>query len=422
MPEYQELFQRLAVAFSIGLLIGLERGWKERGVGEGQRVAGLRTFGLIALFGAVATLLAERYGGVVLGFAAAALVALLLLPYAQQADKERGITTEVAALLTFVLGAAAAAGYTAISASAAVVTALILGMKPQLHAWVARLEQEELLGALKLLLISVVLLPILPNRGYGPWEALNPYQIWLLVVLIAGIAFVGYFAMKLAGPRSGTMLMGFFGGLISSTAVALNFSRLAKENLKLQPLIAAGIVVASATMFPRVLMVVAVINSSLLPYLAPVIVGMTLAAAAAAGWLWHTGQGERGAQPPIQLPNPFELLPALGFGALLVVIMLASTAASHWFGAGGAYVLAVVSGIGDVDSLALAMARLAGNGIDADTAARAIVIAAFTNTIAKGLLVFSIGDTALGRRVAMAFAFTLLVGGVLLVVVPLLQA
>jgi uncharacterized membrane protein (DUF4010 family) len=352
-----------------------------------------------------------------------ALVAMLLVSYAIGARQhlKRGITTEVAALLTFLLGATAAADYLSLSASVAVVAALILGLKPQLHAWVASLEKEELLGALKLLLISVVLLPVLPDAGYGPWKSLNPYQIWWLVVLIATIGFMGYFAMKLAGPRAGAILTGLFGGLASSTAVALNFSRMGRSHEKLGALLASGIVVASATMFPRILVEVSVINTQLLRYVAPVLLGMTVAAAGAAIWLWRTGRGESLGKTPLELPNPFELLPALQFGALLVLIMLAAKASAEWFGSSGAYALAIFSGIADVDAITLSMARLAGNAIELDTAAFAIILAAFTNTVAKGLLVLFIGGTALARHVGYAFGVTLLTGALLTAAIPFMQ-
>jgi uncharacterized membrane protein (DUF4010 family) len=423
MSEYLDLFQRVMVAFSLGLLIGLERGWHERGAQEGQRVAGLRTFGLIALLGALAALLAEHHGGLVLGLAALGVVGMVLVPYAlsYRENRERGITTEVAALLTFMLGAAAVSGYTSISVAAAVITALILSLKPQLHAWVASLEQDELQGAIKLLLISVVLLPVLPNHGYGPWGLLNPYQIWWLVVLIATIGFVGYFAMKLAGPRFGALLTGAFGGLVSSTAVALNFSRMGRANPRAQQALAAGIVVASATVFPRILIVVAVINLDLLRYLIPVVGGMTVTAVASGLWLWNAGRKEpehndAGENAQLRLPNPFELLPALQFGALLVAIMLASKASAEWFGAGGAYGVALLSGVAEVDAITLSMARLSGSGLETATAGVAIVIAAMTNTVAKGALVAAIGGRRMARPVGMAFGSIILTGIVILLV------
>ncbi|OQX13700.1 MAG: hypothetical protein BWK76_15860 [Desulfobulbaceae bacterium A2] len=422
MPSHLELLQRLAVALAIGLLIGLERGWQTRGIEEGRRVAGLRTFGLIALFGGLAALLAERLGGIVLALGLAALAALLLVPYAQlsAAGEDRGATTEVAALLTFALGAGAALGHLAVCVSTAVVTALILDLKPQLHAWVASLSRDELLGTLKLLLVSVVLLPVLPDRGYGPWQVLNPRHIWLLVVLIAAIGFAGYCTMKIAGARLGAVFTGLLGGLISSTAVALNFSRLGRSNEGVHAQLAAGIMVAAATMFPRILGLVTMINPQLLPLLTPSFAAMTLAAAAATLWLWRRSRQQDQGQPTLRLPNPFELLPALKFTALLVVIFIASKAASEWFGDSGAYAMAVISGVADVDAISLSLAGMSQSNLALETATRGIVIACITNTISKGMLVWFIGGRTLGRPVALAFGFTILAGLTALLLTTLL--
>ncbi|MCW8928485.1 MAG: MgtC/SapB family protein, partial [Gammaproteobacteria bacterium] len=215
-----ELFERLAVALAIGLLIGIERGWHEREAGEGRRIAGLRTFGIIGLLGAVSGLLADELGELLLAATFIAFAALVIAAHVLESreDRDFGMTTPVAALLTFTLGTLAALGYTAVAGATAVVTATLLGLKPLLHRWIEQMEQRELYAIFKMLMISVVLLPILPNQGYGPWQALNPYEIWWMVVLIAGISFAGYFAVKIAGSRRGLVITGLFGGLASSTA------------------------------------------------------------------------------------------------------------------------------------------------------------------------------------------------------------
>lgn len=423
MPTHLEPLQRLAVALAIGLLIGLERGWQTRGIEEGRRVAGLRTFGLIALFGGLSALLAEHLGGIVLGLGLAALAALLLVPHAQlvAAGEDRGATTEVAALLTYALGAGAAQGHLAVCVSAAVVTALILDLKPQLHAWVASLSRDELLGTLKLLLVSVVLLPVLPDRGFGPWQVLNPRHIWLLVVLIAAIGFAGYCTMKVAGTRLGAVFTGLLGGLISSTAVALNFSRLGRDNIGVQAQLAAGIMVAAATMFPRILGLVTVLNPRLLPLLAPALTAMTLAASLATFWLWQRSRKQEQGQPSLRLPNPFELMPALKFTVLLVFIFVASKAASEWFGNSGAYAMAVISGVADVDAIALSLAGMSQATLDIHTATLGIVIACITNTVSKGVMVWFIGGRGLGRPVALAFGLTIGAGLATLLVTNLVS-
>ncbi|MGE0717492.1 MAG: MgtC/SapB family protein, partial [Alphaproteobacteria bacterium] len=192
----------LAVAFGIGLLIGLERGWSSRDDQEGGRVAGWRTFGIVGLMGGVFGFAAEAHGGIVAAVALAGVALFFALGYQRHAGTGEGlgITTEIAALATFGLGLLAGRGDLAVAASAAIVMAVVLGIKPEMHGLLHRLERRELQATLRLLLISVVALTLLPDRGFGPWEAINPWRIWRMVVLIAAIGYVGYFAMRIVGP------------------------------------------------------------------------------------------------------------------------------------------------------------------------------------------------------------------------------
>lgn len=408
-----ELFREFAVALSIGLLIGFERGWRGRLAEEGQRIAGIRTFGLISLLGGVWTLLGQEMGDALLGFGFLGFAGVIIAAHVVGVGRARdyGITTIVAALLTFALGGLAVRGHMAIASAVAVVATLLLGLKPELHRWLRHVEKEELLAALKLLLISVVLLPVLPNRGYGPWDTLNPYKLWWLVVLIAAIGFVGYFAIKLLGPRLGSLATGVLGGLASSTAVTLNFSRLGKKSPSMHSLLAAGTVAAAGTMFPRVLLVVSVVHTDLLYQLWLPLVVMTVISYAAVPWLWRAGKKRDEEPPSVALPNPFELIPALQFGALLVVIMLLSKAFQVWFGETGVYLLAFFSGISDVDAITLSLAQLSRESLSMDVAARGILVAAITNTLTKSALVMLIAGGAMGWQVGIVFGATAL-GGV----------
>lgn len=408
------LFRDLGVALALGLLIGLERGWQLRERAEGGRMAGLRTFGLTGLLGGVWALLSLELGAIVLGMGFVALAAVLILAHIEMvragADPDYGITTVIAALLTFALGALAVTGHTSIAGAGAVITAFLLRLKPVLHAWIRRLTEEELLAVFKLALISVVILPILPNRGLGPWEAINPYALWWLVVLIVAISFVGYFAMKVLGPSRGIPLTALFGGLSSSTATTLSLARLTGRGAAPRRLLAAGIVIAATTMFPRVLLEVAVVNAGLLPQLAPALVTMTLlgAAGAAALWWWapRTQAGEE-----VDLRNPFELRPALQFGALLAGIMFLAEGARAWFGESGVYLLAGLSGLTDVDAITLSLARMAEKDLGAETASAGVILAAGVNTAVKGGLAAVVGGPRLGILVIAALTGVLLGGG-----------
>ena len=242
-----ETLLNLGLALALGLLVGVERGWQEREAAEGSRLAGIRTFSLISLLGGLWELLGRGSGEIVLGIAFLAFVVLMSAAHVAEAraSHDYGVTTLIAALITFALGALSVRGEHAVAATAAVLTTIILSLKPILHRWLRRIEQQELTAALKLLLISVVILPILPDRGYGPWQALNPHELWWLVILIAVISFAAYCAVKIAGPERGILLAGFLGGLVSSTAVSLHLARLAAQGIQ-RNIIAAGVLVASA--------------------------------------------------------------------------------------------------------------------------------------------------------------------------------
>lgn len=414
-----DLLQRLAVALAIGLLIGLERGWHGRVEQEGHRIAGIRTFGLISLLGGLWAVLAEELGEVVLAVALLAFAAVLTVGHAMtfRQEQDRGITTVVAALVTFGLGALAARGYLTVAASAAVVTMILLGLKPVLHSWLEKLEREELYATFKMLLISVVLLPILPNEGYGPWDALNPYEIWWYVVLIAGISFGGYFAVRIAGTRLGLLFTSLFGGLASSTALTLTFSRIGRHQMQAHRLLAAGVVVAAGTMFPRMLLEVGIVNAALLPQVAPALAAMTVVGYLGAAWLWFRRE-PAGTTAEVRLSNPFEILPALQFAALLVVIMLLSQAFREWFGDAGIYVLSTASGISDVDAITLSLSGMTRNGLDPATASRAIVLAGVVNTATKGALVAFICGGTMARRVGLVFLATIAAGVAAVLVQP----
>ena len=262
--ENLDTLERLGVALALGLLIGLERGWERRELPEGERVAGFRTFGLISLLGGVTTVLLPDSRPALFGSMIAVLGVVVALGYWRESErsKDLSLTTTVAELLTFALGALAGAGNLIAAAATAVVATLVLGFKPEMHELLERIERPELLATLRLLLISVVLLPILPDRGFGPWSAVNPYSIWWMVVMVAAISYVGYFGIRLLGSERGLLITGLFGGLVSSTAVTASFARLGKDQSREgQELVAAGIVLASATMFPRMLVMTTVVAS-----------------------------------------------------------------------------------------------------------------------------------------------------------------
>jgi uncharacterized membrane protein (DUF4010 family) len=367
---------------------------------------------LIGLLGGVWMLIADFAGEVVLGlaFGAFALVFLGSHMAAVQQRHDVGATTAVAALLTFALGAMAVAGELALAAAGAVITSMLLGLKPVMHRWLERISYEELLAVLKLLVMSVVLLPVLPNRGYGPWQALNPFELWWMIVLIAGLSFLGYAAARLLGPRRGILVTALCGGLTSSTAVAISFARFAVREPKQRSLFASGILLASTVMFPRVLIVIGIIDPALSAQLAWPLIGATFGGLGVVALLvreeFLSTAGDTSAAHVIR--NPFELGMALKFGVLLAIIFVAARALNVWVGDSGIYALSAVSGLVDVDAVSLSLARMSADDIARDTVATAILIAVFVNTLVKAGIAGSMGGRSMGLYMAGGVAAMLL--------------
>lgn len=412
MSSDQATFYHLGVALAIGLLIGVERGWSERGEQEGSRIAGVRTFALIGLLGGSAALVAPPLGVWIPGIGLLALGVLLATAHVVHAQARRdqlGITGPVAALLTFVLGALAASGAATLAAAGAVVAALLLSSKPALHRWLGTLSRDELSAGLQLLLLSVVVLPLLPDQGYGPWKALNPHRIWWMVVLIAAISFVGYFAVKTAGARKGSLFTGLFGGLSSSTALTLQFSRNARSQPDLGPLFATGILLACGTMLPRMGVILGVIAPALLPPALPALTLMSLTLFGVALIQWRRLGKDRSASAT-PLTNPLELRVAIGFGALLALILVLAKGVESWLGNAGVLALSAVSGIADVDAITISLGGMSQADLDPRIAVTGIIIAAASNCLVKGGMALAIGGPGLALPVALPLAIAATLG------------
>jgi uncharacterized membrane protein (DUF4010 family) len=410
MNDY-DLFFRVAVALAAGLLIGMERGWQGRDAESGRRVAGIRTFALVALLGSGWGLLLEGSSLLLLGVAFFGFAVVVAAAQATKAIRlgDYGITTTVASLLTFVLGATAVQGHVIFVASVAVITTSLLGVKPILHRWVRKLNQDDLYAVFKMLLISVVLLPVLPNQGYGPWAFFNPFEIWWMVVLIAAVSFSGYFAMKAVGAKRGVGLTALFGGLVASTAVTLNFSKIGRDSPNHGGILTAGILIASGTMFPRTVFLAGVIHPPMISLLALPLGAMALVCFGGAALFWKSGEKE--AEPGGQgLRNPFQITTAIKFGALLALVMFLVRALRDGFGDMGLYLIAVLSGLTDVDTITLSMSRLASEDLAAAVAARAIALACISSTLFKGLLAMFIARGKMSLTVAFPMALSAATG------------
>lgn len=409
------LFYRFGVALVIGLLVGLQREYAFRrrveggDIEEGEELfAGARTFPLIALLGSSAALLADTFGAPMVFATAVGVLGLLLavVHYREAQDTDSGITTEMAALVTLCIGALCYWSYLGLAAALGVGTAVLLALKVQTVSLARNIEREDVYATLKFAVITVVVLPVLPRESYGPppFDVLVPYNVWLMVVFISGISFLGYVLIKVVGARRGVGLTGILGGLASSTAVTLTFTQRSRDARSLAPSFALAILLAWAIMYIRVLVEVAALNQELLRVVwLPVVVALGVGLIYC-GYLYYA-QDVQTDEESDTFQNPFELGPAITFGILYAVILVVANAARSYFGDAGVYVSSVASGLADVDAITLSMARLSqgAEGIPLRTAARAVVLAAASNTLLKGGLVLAAASKELRRAILPGF-------------------
>jgi uncharacterized membrane protein (DUF4010 family) len=410
-----QFIQHLAVALAIGLMIGIERGWNQREEAEGERAAGLRTLALAGLLGGVWGALARSFaawGILAVAVAFAVFTAAIVLFRWREIEhaKSYGATTAVAAMLAFSLGAFAMVDMVA-AAAAGVATAMLLALKAALHGWLKRLTWEELRAGLVLLAMTVILLPVLPDREVGPLGALNPHEIWLMTITIAAISFAGYVAIRVAGAEHGVVLSGLAGGLVSSTAVTLTMAKLGRDHAERRRLCAAASLLASTVMALRVLAIASLFNATLVRWLLPPLGAAALAHVVFAGTLLRwTPTGNETMAGPLELKNPFDLTVVLSFGAILAAIMVLAKALTAWTDTTAVMALAAVSGLADVDAITLSMARLGRTDISAQTAALAILLALGVNSASKAVLATMAGGRAIGALVTTGTALAIAAG------------
>lgn len=409
-----EVAAPFGVALGVGALVGLER---QRSLVDAPEDAqgGVRTFPLAALLGCLAAFLSRELGpSAFVALAAAHAVVVALSYWATASRGSLGLTTELALLLTFGLGALPPLGHSLLAAGLAVVVTGLLSLKRELHEWTTRLERADLYAALKLGTLTLVALPLLPDESFGPepYRLFNPAKVWRLVVLIAAIGFAGYVGVKALGPGRGIVVAGGLGGLVSSTAVTLSFAGRSKEVADLARPLAVGIAVAWATMFVRVLVAVAVVDRAVLGLLFPAVGGALVAGVGGAGLVWWRSRGEQVA-PGVAHANPFSLSAAFKFGALFTVILFVAKFAQLRFADAGVLAAAALAGTVDVDAMTLSLADLASKGeLPARTAALGIGVTLASNTVVKAGIAASIGAPALRRALLPIVAATLAAGAV----------
>lgn len=408
-----EPWWRFAAALLIGALIGLEREFVQQRTEE-RDFAGIRTFSLMALLGAVAAYFSQQFG--LLLFVAAYLSLALLVWTSHLGDiyrgHEEGITTEVVALIVPLLGAMVIWGEVELAAALGVITALLLALKPRLHGLARRMSAKDLRATLEFSLITAVILPLLPNQSFGPFGLLNPFQIWLLVVFVSGIGFLGYVLIKILGAEQGVGLTGVLGGLVSSTATTVSLAGRSKGNPGLSSILVRGIILASCVMFPRVLVEVGVIYPPLLRMVSIPIGAMLLVSLGFVLYLWRGRRAdEQEDREEMKVSNPLRLPTAITFALAFSVVLIAVRAANDFFGDAGVYVASALAGLTDVDAITLSASELASNGqLQPQVAAMAVVLATLVNTAAKAVMVWFLGAHELRRTVMRAFGLVLLTG------------
>jgi uncharacterized membrane protein (DUF4010 family) len=417
--------QRFLVALLIGALVGVEREKSQSASGH-RPIAGLRTFILLAQLGSLAAWLSVHLGSPLLFVAGFVLVGLAAtaghLIESRSRPDAPGLANEVAAITVFLLGGAVMYDYAEIAVALGIVTSALLAFKQPLHGMVARVATDDIYAVLKLLIASFIVLPLLPNHAVDPWGVLNPYVLWLLVVLISGLSLVGYVAVRLLGEARGTMLTGFAGGLVSSTAVSLNFARQSRSDPTpgAADALAAGILASWAVMFVRVMIAVAIVNRDLLPALMRDFSLMALAAGLLAGVFYVRGQqraayGSRG--DALVVRNPFSLGSAVRFALLFALVLVIVEIAKNYAPVRGLYVVAAAAGLTEMDAISLSVAQSAGSGLELLTATRALGIAALSNTLAKCFIVLALGRGPLRLRVVVA-TLVLFASAALVVLLP----
>jgi uncharacterized membrane protein (DUF4010 family) len=402
------MLERLLVALLVGVLIGLDRERAE--VRKARQIfAGVRTFPLVALCGAVPVLLAAQLGPLLAAVSLAAIAAIAVVSYLRaSANGDMGATTEVAAVATFLLGALAGAGELVVAGACGVAVAVLLVAKPKLEAFSRALSQEELTAALELAVITVIVLPLLPSRGFGPWEVWNPREIWMVVVLVTALSFVGFVAMRLLGERRGMAVTGAVGGLVSSTAVTMAMAERSRGADALSRAAAAAAVVASSIMPLRMAVLAGAVNAGILPRLLPVVFVMALAGLVAA-WVLSRRRDEP-SESSSQIKNPFSLVAALSFAAIYAVVLIVVRGAGVYFGAGGTYAAAGLSAVADVDAVTIAFSRLGPGDTLWRMPAAAVTVAAVANTLVKMAIALGMGSPRFRRYVALSLGATAALG------------
>jgi len=404
----------LFIALGIGLLVGLQ---KER---TASPLAGLRTFALVSVVGAVTAILSSTTGPWVIVAALVAIAALMVLGNVmsmRKGDIDPGQTTEVAIILTFLIGALVVVGPREIAIVAGATLAMLLHLRDEMKGWVRRLSDRDVRAIMQFVVVSLIVLPVLPDETYGPYDVLNPREIWWMVVLIVGLNLIGYGAFRLMSERAGSILLGVLGGVVSSTATTMSYARHTKQNERASAAAVVIIWIASGMVFVRVLVEIGAVAPGLLPFAAGPLAIMLAVFALGATLAWRRGSAS--GESPLQPTNPSELKPAILFALLYAVVSLAIAAARDVLGITGMFAAAAIAGLTDVDAITLSTSQLVSRQvIDPDTGWRLILVATLSNMVFKFALVASLGSRSLAKPLSRLFTLGIIAGALLIAFWP----
>ncbi|MEO1128708.1 MAG: DUF4010 domain-containing protein [Planctomycetota bacterium] len=405
-----QAFQVLGVATGLGLLVGLQR---QRGF---ARLAGIRTFPMITLLGAIAGLLVEELSGWIIGVAGAGVIASIIaraIEAPPDDSRDGGITTEIAIVLMFCVGVLLAIGPMVVGIVVGGTIALLLHAKTSLHDFVQRIGEQDLRAVMQFTLITLIILPVLPDETYGPFNVLNPRQIWLMVVLVVGISLAAYVGYRTLGQHSGSAVAGLLGGAISSTATTASAARRSGTRNRTLMVAAMIVVVAASVSYVRIIIEIGVVAPYHVAKLVPPLLIMLGVMATMSLAMWLVVRNGHGALPPRE--NPTELKPAIIFGGLYATVILAVAAAQEVFGSNGVYVVAAMSGLVNMDAITLSTSRLVSdNGMSVDDGWRVILVASMANLACKCGIVMAMGSKRLLAIVGPIMLLALLTGSSLL--------
>ncbi len=392
------VYRDFAVALASGALIGVERGWVQRDEVAGSRVAGVRTFALLGILGGMIGLVGRSYHPLLSVALMIGTIAILLFGHirASSGPDEVSATMFVAELLTLCFGLIAVNGYPALAIGVAAVTTLILALRTELHGLLARLGKEDVKALARFAIITAAILPFLPNTYFGPYDAWNPRQLWLVVVLVTGFSFAGYIANRLFGARLGILATSLIGGAYSSTAVTTSLSRRLRSDEALRSTLSAGIALASAIMFIRVLILTVIVADfaflSLLMIVWPALTVTTLAG------LFLMRRAAPASAPQSEAhANPVEIIPALGFLLLVAILALATRWGQARFGDAGAATLILIAGAFDVDAAIVTLGGLSAAALGPEIAGQVLAGAVLINMIVKLCIVVIYAGWKRGR-------------------------